>query len=104
MGESLAGGRAKIENLSSRLHPKPELGFLAGKQYTHMKPLRIGLIGYGFMGRAHSNAFRKVGNFFDLQHQPVLKAVVGVTAVLFVLTLLVTDILYRAVDPRVSLE
>lgn len=36
--------------------------------------------------------------------QPVLKAVVGLTAVLFVLTLLVTDILYRAVDPRVSLE
>ena len=40
-----------------------------------MKPLRIGLIGYGFMGRAHSNAFRKVGHFFDLKHQPVLKAV-----------------------------
>ncbi|MEW6155789.1 MAG: Gfo/Idh/MocA family oxidoreductase [Verrucomicrobiota bacterium] len=40
-----------------------------------MKPLRIGLIGYGFMGRAHSNAFRKVGNFFDLAYQPVLKAV-----------------------------
>ncbi len=36
--------------------------------------------------------------------QPVLKAVVGLTAVLFVLTLLVTDILYRAVDPRVSLQ
>jgi peptide/nickel transport system permease protein len=36
--------------------------------------------------------------------QPVLKAVVGLTAALFVLTLLVTDILYRAVDPRVSLE
>ena len=36
--------------------------------------------------------------------QPVLKAVVGLTAVLFVLTLLVTDILYRAVDPRVSLK
>lgn len=36
--------------------------------------------------------------------QPVLKAVVGLTAVLFVITLLVTDILYRAVDPRVSLK
>lgn len=36
--------------------------------------------------------------------QPVLKAVVGLTAVLFVLTLLVTDILYRVVDPRVSLK
>jgi peptide/nickel transport system permease protein len=36
--------------------------------------------------------------------QPVLKAVVGLTAVLFVITLLVTDILYRVVDPRVSLK
>jgi predicted dehydrogenase len=40
-----------------------------------MKPLNVGLIGYGFMGRTHSNAFRKVNNFFDLQYQPVLKAV-----------------------------
>jgi myo-inositol 2-dehydrogenase/D-chiro-inositol 1-dehydrogenase len=40
-----------------------------------MKKLNVGLIGYGFMGRTHSNAFRKVNNFFDLQYQPVLKAV-----------------------------
>ncbi|REJ92719.1 MAG: gfo/Idh/MocA family oxidoreductase [Planctomycetota bacterium] len=39
------------------------------------KPLNIGMIGYGFMGRAHSNAYRKVSNFFDLEYQPVLKAV-----------------------------
>jgi predicted dehydrogenase len=39
------------------------------------KQLRIGLIGYGFMGRAHANAYRKVGNFFDLDYQPVLRAV-----------------------------
>jgi predicted dehydrogenase len=42
-----------------------------------MKQLNIGLIGYGFMGRAHSNAFRKAGNFFDLPYRPVLKAVCG---------------------------
>ncbi len=36
--------------------------------------------------------------------QPVLKAVVGLTAALFVVTLLIADILYRAVDPRVSLK
>lgn len=40
-----------------------------------MKKLNIGLIGYGFMGRAHSNAFRKVNQFFELDYQPVLKAV-----------------------------
>ena len=39
------------------------------------KPLNIGMIGYGFMGRAHSNAYRKVNNFFDLEYRPVLKAV-----------------------------
>lgn len=36
--------------------------------------LNIGLVGYGFMGRAHSNAFRKVAQFFPLDVQPVLKA------------------------------
>ena len=35
------------------------------------KPLNIGMIGYGFMGRAHSNGYRKVNNFFDLEHRPV---------------------------------
>src|SRR3954466_14569557 len=39
------------------------------------KPLNIGMIGYGFMGRAHSNAYRKVNNFFKLDYHPVLKAV-----------------------------
>ena len=39
------------------------------------KPLNIGMIGYGFMGRAHSNAYCKVNHFFDLEYRPVLKAV-----------------------------
>src|SRR6187397_2813458 len=40
-----------------------------------MKALNIGLIGYGFMGRTHSNAFRQAPRFFDLPYEPVLKAV-----------------------------
>ncbi|MAF82584.1 MAG: ABC transporter permease [Gammaproteobacteria bacterium] len=36
--------------------------------------------------------------------QPVLKAVVGLTAILFVLAQLLTDIMYRAVDPRITLK
>ena len=36
--------------------------------------------------------------------QPVLKAVVALTAILLVVVQLLTDILYRAVDPRVSLK
>jgi predicted dehydrogenase len=39
------------------------------------KPLRIGLIGYGFMGRAHSNAFAKAGNFFDSSYELIRQAV-----------------------------
>ncbi|MCC6291760.1 MAG: Gfo/Idh/MocA family oxidoreductase [Bryobacterales bacterium] len=39
------------------------------------KKLNVGIIGYGFMGRTHSNAFRTVNNFFDLEYEPVLKAV-----------------------------
>lgn len=30
------------------------------------KRLNVGLIGYQFMGKAHSNAYRQVGRFFDL--------------------------------------
>ncbi|MBI3838979.1 MAG: Gfo/Idh/MocA family oxidoreductase, partial [Planctomycetia bacterium] len=38
------------------------------------KPLNIGMIGYGFMGRAHSNAYRQVSQFFSRKYRPVLKA------------------------------
>ena len=41
------------------------------------KNLNIGLVGYGFMGRTHSNAYCKVNNFFDLEYRPVLKAICG---------------------------
>ena len=38
------------------------------------KPLNIGMVGYGFMGRTHSNAFSQVNHFFDVPYRPVLKA------------------------------
>ncbi|MGE9269065.1 MAG: Gfo/Idh/MocA family protein [Verrucomicrobiales bacterium] len=41
------------------------------------KPIRIGLIGYGFMGRTHSNAYSQVEHFFDTQHVPVKQVVCG---------------------------
>ncbi|MEM8630627.1 MAG: Gfo/Idh/MocA family oxidoreductase [Pseudomonadota bacterium] len=37
--------------------------------------LRIGMVGYGFMGRTHSNAFLTAPRFFDLPLQPELTAV-----------------------------
>ena len=39
--------------------------------------LNIGVVGYGFMGRTHSHAFRTVSSFFDVPYRPVLKAVCG---------------------------
>jgi predicted dehydrogenase len=42
------------------------------------RKLNIALIGYDFMGRAHSNAWRQVARFFpDMPFEPVLKVVVG---------------------------
>src|ERR1700687_2596425 len=39
------------------------------------KALNVGVVGYGFMGRTHSNAFLQAPRFFDVPYQPVLKAV-----------------------------
>jgi len=41
------------------------------------KPLNVGMIGYGFMGRAHSNAYLQAGHFFDQPYRPVLKVACG---------------------------
>jgi predicted dehydrogenase len=44
------------------------------------RKLNVAMIGYDFMGRTHSNAWRQVGRFFrDLPAEPVLKVVVGRT-------------------------
>jgi predicted dehydrogenase len=40
-----------------------------------MHELRIGTIGTGFMGRAHSHAWKTASQFFQLKHRPVLGAV-----------------------------
>ena len=37
------------------------------------KTLNLAVIGYGFMGRAHSNAYRQVNHFFDTEHKFNLK-------------------------------
>jgi predicted dehydrogenase len=41
------------------------------------QPLNIGMIGYGFMGRAHTNAYKRVNDFFDVPYRPILKAACG---------------------------
>jgi predicted dehydrogenase len=48
---------------------------MAGPRKMAKKPLNIGMVGYGFMGRTHSNAFSQVGHFFETGYQPVLKTI-----------------------------
>jgi predicted dehydrogenase len=44
------------------------------------RKINVAMIGYDFMGRAHSNAWRQVARFFkDVPFQPVLKVVCGRT-------------------------
>ncbi len=39
--------------------------------------LNIAMIGSGFIGKVHSNAFRQVGHFFDLPYELYLKVICG---------------------------
>ncbi len=41
------------------------------------KTLNVGMLGCGFMGRTHSNAYCQVNHFFKTPYQPVLKACYG---------------------------
>jgi predicted dehydrogenase len=41
------------------------------------KTVNVGLIGTKFMGKAHSNGYLKVAKFFDVEPQPVMKAICG---------------------------
>jgi predicted dehydrogenase len=41
------------------------------------KELRIAIIGYNFMGKAHSNAWLQAGRFFDIPVKPVLQVACG---------------------------
>ncbi len=43
------------------------------------KQINIGLVGYKFVGRAHSNAYTKMPMFFDTESIPFLKAICGRT-------------------------
>ncbi|SNX65088.1 predicted dehydrogenase [Streptomyces sp. TLI_55] len=52
--------------------PQQSEGEGAGKP-----PLRVGMVGYAFMGAAHSQGWRTAGRVFDLPRQPVLSAICG---------------------------
>ena len=41
------------------------------------REIGVGLVGYKFMGRAHSNAYRQVARFFDVDPAPRMAAICG---------------------------
>jgi len=41
------------------------------------KTINVGLVGTKFMGKAHSNAYMTVAKFFDVEPEPVMKAICG---------------------------
>lgn len=41
------------------------------------RQIRVGMIGYKFMGKAHSHAYRDLPFYFDLEAEPVLQAIAG---------------------------
>ncbi|HEV2493126.1 MAG TPA: Gfo/Idh/MocA family oxidoreductase [Terriglobia bacterium] len=42
-----------------------------------MPEINVGLLGYKFMGKAHSNAYRQVSHFFPTQFTPRMKVICG---------------------------
>src|SRR5262249_18398535 len=84
-GRVRAHRRERGQELAARQRRQPplrprrpgDLRVLPGQEREELsmtKPLNVGMIGYGFMGRAHSNAYSQVNHFFDLQYRPVAKA------------------------------
>ncbi len=74
------------------------------------RTLNIGLIGYNFMGKAHSNAWRQVSHFFDLSAELELKTICGRTrgavkeaATKFGLKEFVTDWHRVITDPQIDI-
>ncbi|WP_436849024.1 Gfo/Idh/MocA family protein [Streptomyces atriruber] len=56
---------------------QPGAGAAADPGAAEKRPLGVGMVGYAFMGAAHSQGWRTVGRVFDLPVQPVLSAVCG---------------------------
>jgi len=52
-------------------------GDAAAQASSPAKTLGVGMVGYAFMGRAHSQAWRTVGHFFELPFAPRMAAICG---------------------------
>ncbi|MFJ8021630.1 Gfo/Idh/MocA family protein [Streptomyces sp. NPDC096311] len=82
MGQPHQGEAAGVE-AGLVAGPRPEAGLASrpGAEAAGAKAgkptLGVGMVGYAFMGAAHSQGWRTVGRVFDLPRSPVLAAVCG---------------------------
>nr|WP_030662525.1 Gfo/Idh/MocA family oxidoreductase [Streptomyces cellulosae] len=57
--------------------PKSAEAAQPGGRAARKPPLRVGMIGYAFMGAAHSQGWRTAGRVFDLPRDPVMSVICG---------------------------
>ncbi|MFD4789560.1 Gfo/Idh/MocA family protein [Streptomyces sp. NPDC058459] len=57
--------------------PQRSAGERTGPGPQGRPPLRIGMVGYAFMGAAHSQGWRTAGRVFELPREPVLSVLCG---------------------------
>src|SRR5690606_26939844 len=50
---------------------------MKSEEEMKMKELRIGMVGYKFMGKAHSHAYRDLPMFFPNTVKPIMQAICG---------------------------
>lgn len=71
-------GAARAATAGAAVATEADTGAGAGDSGAVVKPtLGIGMVGYAFMGAAHSQGWRTAGRVFDLPSRPVLAAICG---------------------------
>ncbi|GAA3986899.1 MULTISPECIES: Gfo/Idh/MocA family protein [Streptomyces] len=76
-----AGAEAKGPDMAGAGSPERAEAGSPQPAAAEKPPLRVGMIGYAFMGAAHSQGWRTAGRVFDLPRTPVLAALCGRDAV-----------------------
>src|SRR5215212_8150374 len=75
-------GQSNIARLHSQFEQTLRLRYglrptTRDRRECKVSEIGVGLVGYKFMGRAHSNAYRQVGHFFDVDPHPRMVAICG---------------------------
>ena len=69
--------RAALVETAGAMRPGPSYNFIPVGGVIRMKQYNIGMVGYKFMGKAHSHAYKEVPMAFPGAPVPVMKAICG---------------------------